>query len=146
MLPCGMQSFEECDKRCRFGGAEIFPVRGHVAAALNNLADQLVFGENDGDLIESRSAFAALIPQRVAIVTLLQLKDDGALTLECGTVPQKFRRYRIATPGIHFGTPRSVTRKTGEFTEHDRNQENGQHGDRPATPTFFAFTEHKRQS
>ena len=81
-----MKRFEEGDEGGGFGRAEIFAVGRHVAAALNHLANELVFGLNDGDVVESRAALAAFVAERVTIVALLELKDDGALALESGTV------------------------------------------------------------
>jgi methylmalonyl-CoA mutase cobalamin-binding subunit len=59
----GVKSFEESDKSRGFGRAEVFAVGRHVATALNDLANELVLGEEKSDFIESRAAFAALVPE-----------------------------------------------------------------------------------
>lgn len=59
----GVKSFEEGDKSRGFGRAEIFAVGGHVATALNDLANELVLGEEKRDFIESGAALAALVPE-----------------------------------------------------------------------------------
>ena len=58
-----MKSFEEGDKSRGFGRAEIFAIGGHVATALNDLANELVVGEEKSDFIESGAALAALVPE-----------------------------------------------------------------------------------
>jgi hypothetical protein len=59
----GVKSFEEGDESRGFGRAEIFAVGGHVATALNDLANELVLGEEKRDFIESGAALAALVPE-----------------------------------------------------------------------------------
>ena len=45
----GVKRFQEGDKSRGFGRAEILAVGGHVAAALNDLANELVLGEEKSD-------------------------------------------------------------------------------------------------
>jgi hypothetical protein len=59
----GVKSFEEGDESRGFGRAEIFAIGGHVATALNDLANELVLGEEKSDFIESGAALAALVPE-----------------------------------------------------------------------------------
>src|SRR5690348_9393495 len=71
----GMQRVEECDEGGDFGWRESGAVGGHVAATLNHLADDLIFGETHRDAIECGAALATEPAKRVAIVALLHLKD-----------------------------------------------------------------------
>jgi len=48
-----MQSFEERDQRRRFRRAQILSVSRHVATSLDDLADQLVLGQTQGNAVES---------------------------------------------------------------------------------------------
>ena len=91
-----MESFQKRDEGGGFRGAEIFAVGGHVAAALNYLANELVFGLDERDGIERGAAFAAFVAERMAIVALLELEDEGALTFERRAMLQKFRRNGVA--------------------------------------------------
>ena len=88
-LTGGMKSFEEGDEGGGFSGAEIFAIGGHVATALNDLANELVLGEEKSDFVEGGAAFAAFVAERMAIVALLELKDEGALAFEGGTILQE---------------------------------------------------------
>jgi hypothetical protein len=103
-----MKSLEEGDEGGGFWWAEIFAVRGHVAAALNDLANELVLREQESDLVESGSAFTAFIAERMAVVALLELKDERALTLERRAILQELLWNGIAAPGVHNGTPGSM--------------------------------------
>src|ERR1700722_11050226 len=100
-----MQSLEEGDERSSFRRAEIFSVCGHVPAALNHLTNQLIGGQADGDCVQRRPAFSALIIERMAVVALLQLEDQRALPFERRAILQKFGRYGNFTPGVHHRTP-----------------------------------------
>ena len=140
-----VKSFEKCDKRGGFRGAEIFAVGGHVAAALNYLANELVFGLNQRDVIERWSAFSAFVTERMTIVALLELEDERALTFERRAMLQKFRRDGVATPGIHHRTPGSVASKIREGAKRDGDKQNDENGDRASVPTFFAFAKDKRK-
>ncbi len=69
-----------------FGWAEGVAVGGHVAAALQDLANHLVFCHARGDGVECGTAHAAESAERVAVAALLVLEDECALAFErrCG--------------------------------------------------------------
>jgi hypothetical protein len=50
-----MQRLKKRHQRCCLRRIEIFPVGGHVAAALKHLAYQLIAGQADSDDVESRA-------------------------------------------------------------------------------------------
>src|ERR1700691_5021884 len=63
-------------------GTQIFSVSGHVAAALDDLANELILGELYGHSIQLGSAQPSHAPERVAIVALLGLKNERPLPLQ----------------------------------------------------------------
>jgi hypothetical protein len=78
---------ERCKKRYQGRGlrwAQIFPVRRHIAATLDYLADQLVLRQSHRDTIERRPSLAAEFTKRMAISALLGLKYERALPLKRG--------------------------------------------------------------
>ncbi len=77
-----MQRLEERDQRRHLRGAQVLAVGGHVAAALQHLADQLIARQPRRDVVERRAAQAALAAERVAVAALLALQDERALQLE----------------------------------------------------------------
>jgi hypothetical protein len=81
-LPLGMQRFEERYEGGRLSRAQVFGISGHVAATLDDLPNQLVLCKPKGYGVQGRGALAALIVERVAVVALLQLENQGALALE----------------------------------------------------------------
>jgi len=139
------QRFEERDKSGSFRGTEILAVGGHVATALDDLANELVLGKEEGDLIEGGTPLAALVTESMAVMALLKLKDESPLPLECRTILEELWGNGIAAPGVHDRTPGSMTGKIGEGAEHDGDEKNSENGDGTTAPTFFAFTENKRQ-
>src|ERR1700683_5242280 len=144
-LSCRMQRLKERDQSRRLRGAPILPVRGHVATALDHLPNQLILCQPNGHGIESRSALSALIVERVAVVTLLHLENEGALALERGAVVQKLGRNRNSTPCVHHRAPRCISSETRKRSQRDCHEQNREYGNRPAPPAFFAFTEKERQ-
>src|ERR1700756_5435447 len=66
-----VQRLEELDERRGFGGTQILAVCGHVAPALEDLADQLIFREACCDEVQSGATLTANARNRVAITTLL---------------------------------------------------------------------------
>src|SRR5262245_32011244 len=69
-LACGMERLEKRDKRRGFRRTQVLAVRGHVAAPLNDLANELVLREPGGDAIETRAALAAGLAKGVAVAAL----------------------------------------------------------------------------
>ena len=55
-----------------------------VATALQDLAEQLIFGQVRSDGVEGRAAQATLTAKRMAIAALLALKHNCALTFKRG--------------------------------------------------------------
>jgi hypothetical protein len=43
-----MQRLQECDQRRRFRRTQILAIRGHIAASLDHLANELVLSEAQG--------------------------------------------------------------------------------------------------
>src|SRR5262245_9413392 len=78
-LTSRMERHEERDQRRGLRGREVLPVRGHVAAALDDLADELVLGEAHGHVVQRGPALAPAIVERMAVAALLHLEDEGAL-------------------------------------------------------------------
>ena len=76
-----MKRLEKGDQRRGLRGIQVLSVRGHIAAALQNLAHQLIRRQSDGDCIKGRSAFATEFTQRVAVMALLRLENERSLNL-----------------------------------------------------------------
>src|SRR5579863_7937621 len=81
-LVVGVQGFEETHQGGGFGGRESTAVGGHVAAAQQHLADQLIFSEARGHIVECGAALSAESPHGVAVAALLFLEHIGALALK----------------------------------------------------------------
>src|SRR5580704_5726276 len=88
-LPSRMQGLEKCDKRRGLSRTQVLPVRRHVAASLDHLADELVLREPHGDAVERRTPLSAEFTEGMAIATLLHLKHESALPLKCGGAMKK---------------------------------------------------------
>src|ERR1700740_209127 len=100
-----MKGLEKCYERGRLCRTQIFPVRRHIATALNHLADELVLREPHGNAVERRAPLSAELTERMAIAALLHLKHESPLPLKCGGAMQKSFRHGIAAPGVHVRTP-----------------------------------------
>src|SRR5580658_2998930 len=109
-LAFGPERFEERDECSGLRGAEIFSVRGHVAAALNHLANQLILREARRYGIERGAAHAAFVAQRMAVVALLLLEHERALAFERRTMRKIAWRNWVAAPRVHDRAPRRVAR------------------------------------
>src|SRR6185437_4865286 len=66
-----MQRLQKSDQCRNFCWRKIFPVRRHIASALNHLANELVIGESSGDIVERRTALTTIAAQGVAISLFL---------------------------------------------------------------------------
>jgi len=62
-----MQSFQERDQGSCFRRIQVLRVSGHVAASLDNLADQLVLRESYGDGVERWASLAAGFSKRTML-------------------------------------------------------------------------------
>ena len=103
-----MQRRKERHRRGDFSRIQVFPERGHIAAALDDLPHELIPGEAKGHLIERRSALASLAVERMAVAALLRLEDEGASPLQRRTPVEIFLRDRHAAPRVHHRAPRCV--------------------------------------
>jgi len=144
-LPLRMQRFEERYERGRLSGAQVFGISGHVAATLDDLSNQLVLCKPEGYGVQGRGALAALIVERVAVMALLQLENQGALPLEGRALLEKLRRNGNPAPRIHDGTPRRISREARKRTHRNRHEQDREHSDGSAAPAFFPFAEKERQ-
>src|SRR5579859_6931975 len=103
-----MQCLKKFDQCGRLGRIQVLAIRRHISAALDDLAYQLIRRETDSNLVELWSALAALAAQRMAVVTLLGLKNQGALVLQRSAIFQVLGGNRLAAPRVHHRTPRGV--------------------------------------
>src|SRR5258706_4168717 len=109
-LPGRMQSLEKCDERRGLCRTQVLPVRRHVAASLDHLADELVLREPHGDAIQRRASLPAQLPEGMAVAALLDLKNKCALPLQGRCGMKKTLRHRITAPSAHVLTPRCESR------------------------------------
>jgi hypothetical protein len=79
-----MQTFQKRDQCSRFRRTQILSVGRHVATTLDYLPNQLVLRESHRDTVERRPPLATQIPKRMAVATLLGLKDERALPFQSG--------------------------------------------------------------
>ena len=80
-----MKRLKKSDQRSGLGWAQIFPIRWHISAALDYLPDELVFRKSQSDPVECGTALTSPIIQRMTVVTLLRLKNERSLPLQCCT-------------------------------------------------------------
>lgn len=120
-----MENLEEGDEGGGFFRTEVFAVCVHIAATLDDLANELILSEEHGDLVEGGTAFASVAAESVAIMALLTLKNESALTLKCGAILQELLRNGIAAPGVHDGAPGSAACHVGESAQNDGEEEDG---------------------
>src|SRR5580658_5888977 len=76
-----VQRLEKRHERGRLRRTPVVSVGWHVATALDHLADELVLRKLDGHSIQLRPSLASRAAQRVAVVTLLGLKNECPLPL-----------------------------------------------------------------
>src|ERR1700722_17908046 len=134
-----MQCLEECDEGSGLRRVQILAVSRHIAAALDNLTNQLILRKPHSNCVERRTALSALIAQRVAVVALLRLENQSALPFKRRTVVEKFRWNRYGAPRIHNRAPRRVSGEARKCSESNRYEQNREHGNGPAPPTFFTL-------
>jgi hypothetical protein len=89
-----------------FGWRKVLAVSGHVAAALDDLPDELIFREPSGDKGEVRPALAADTVERMAGPALFVLEDERSLQFKRRAALHKLRGRRIAGPRVHVWRPR----------------------------------------
>src|SRR5713226_5479775 len=94
-LPSRMQGLEKCDERRGLCRTQVLPVRRHVAASLDHLADELVLREPHGDAIQSWASLAAHFSEGMAVAALLDLENKRALPLQGRGAMKKSLRHGI---------------------------------------------------
>ena len=77
-----MQRLEEGDERRRLGGTQVLAVGRHVAAALDDLADELILRQAHGHVVERGPRSPPAVAERMAVAALLGLEHERALPLE----------------------------------------------------------------
>ena len=82
------QGHQEAHERLGLGRIERVAVGGHVAAALQHLANDLVLGHARGDGVECGAALPAGARERMAVAALLVLQHQRALALQRSAVAQ----------------------------------------------------------
>src|SRR5258708_27122867 len=144
-LPRWMQRFEECDERGGLRGTQILPICRHVAASLDHLADELVLRQSHRNAVQSWASLSAILPEGMAVATLLGLENERALPLERSRAMHKFLRHGVAAPGVHIRTPLRIASEMGECSQDYGDQQNRQNSDWPPAPTLFPFSRKKWQ-
>src|ERR1017187_176798 len=101
----GPQRGQEPDQCRGLRGAECIAIGGPVASTLQHLTNDLILRHTVGDAIQCGSAKSAFTADRMAIATLLVLKQECALTLE-GRAILKVRGWNgIGCPCVHDWAP-----------------------------------------
>src|SRR5437016_8798072 len=81
-LPRRVHRLKERHECSGLRGTQVVSVGGHIAAALDYLADELVMGELYGHAIQLRPPLPSQPAQRVAVVTRLGLKNERPRRLQ----------------------------------------------------------------
>src|ERR1700683_569498 len=144
-LSCRMQRLKERDQSRRLRGAQILAVRGHVATTLDHLTNQLILRQPDSYGVERWSALSALIVERMAVVTLLHLKNKRTLPLESRAIVKKLGRNRNPAPCVHHRAPRRISSEARKCSHRDCHEQNREYGNRPAPPALLALAKNERQ-
>src|SRR6266702_8550109 len=140
-----MQRFKEGNQRRRLRWTEIFAIGGHVAAALQHLADQLIAGKSCRDGVQRRTPLAAFAAESVTIAALFGLKYDGALAFERGAACEQFGWDRRAAPCVHHRRPWSIGAELSQCRQRDYDNQRGQNCEGPATPALLTSARDERQ-
>src|SRR5215467_11543591 len=124
------QRHHERDERVDFSRAQILAVGGHVAATLQNLADELVARLARRDAVERRPALSSFTAEAVAGPALLVLQHQRALELERSPALDVPDRCGGRGPGLHLRRPRNRHAESGqrgndEHDDQDREDGNG---------------------
>ena len=144
-LSGGMQGLKERYQRRSLRRTQVIPISRHVAAAFDDLPNELILRESHCNAVERRTSLSTDVADRVAIAALLDLKHERALPLECGCAMNVAVGYWIATPGIHMRTPGRELGHASERAERDRDQQHGNDRNRPSLPAFFSLSQKKWQ-
>src|SRR5271156_640258 len=144
-LSGGVQGLKESYERRRLCRTQIVAIRGHVAAALNHLPNELVLRQSHGNAVKGWPSFSTRVTKRVAVSALLDLKHKRTLPLKCGCAMNVPVGHRIAAPGVHMRTPGGELGHASKCAESDRDHEHGNNCNGTAFPAFFSFPRKKRQ-
>jgi hypothetical protein len=142
-LPSRMQGFEKCNEGRRLCRTQVFPVRGHVPAPLDNLADELVLRQAHRNGVQRGTSLPARLPKGMAVTALLNLENERALPLKRRCTVQKSLGHGITAPSIHVRTPGRISSEVSECSQGYGDQQNRQNSDRPPAPTLFPFSRKK---
>ena len=77
-----MQGLEVGHQGRDFRRPQVVPVRRHLPASLEHLADQLIAGKACCDSVERRTPLTAFTAESVAVAALFGLKYHSALTFK----------------------------------------------------------------
>src|ERR1043166_1309578 len=103
-----MQCSQERNQSCRLGRTQVVAVRRHVAASLQDLPEQLIFGHSRRDRVECRPALSAFAANGVTIPALHALEHYRPLTFERTAAIEKLLRHGYAAPRVHVRRPWTV--------------------------------------
>jgi len=132
-----VQGLEESYERCRLRRTQVVPISRHVAAALNNLSNELVLRQAHCNAIQGWPPLSASVAKRVAVAALLDLKYKRTLPLKCSRAVNVPVGYRIAAPCVHVWTPGRELSHASKRAEGDCDQQHSDNRNWTALPTFF---------
>src|SRR6266852_9901304 len=145
LLICRVQCFQECHQSSCFRRTEVFPVGRHISPALDHLTNKLIFCKAKSHSVERRPALTSFVVQRMTVVTLLRLKNERTMALQCRPAMQEFSRNRLAAPGVHHRAPGCVLGQMSQSAEAYGDQQNREYRNRPAFPALLPFACYKRK-
>jgi hypothetical protein len=120
-----MQRLKKCHERRCLRRTQILPIRRHVAASLDHLADELVLREPHGNAVQSRTSLSAPLPKGMAVAALLALENERTLPLKRGCAMQKSLRHWITAPSVHVRTPGSESSEMRKCSQRYCDQQHG---------------------
>src|SRR5580704_4529693 len=144
-LCCWVQGREksyECRGLCR---TQVVPIGRHIPAALNHLPNELVLWQPHGNAVQGWPSLSTHVAKRVTVAALLDLEHERTLPLKCSRAMNVPVGYWIAAPSVHVRTPGRELGQASKCAESDRDQQHGYNRNRTPLPTFFSFSQKKRQ-
>src|ERR1700723_3723016 len=121
-LCCWVQSLEESHQRRSLCRTQVVPIGRHVAAALDDLPNELVLSQPHGNAVQRRPPLSTRVSKRVAVAALFDLKHERTLSLERSGAMNVPIGYGIAAPGVHVRTPGRELGHPSKRAERDRDQ------------------------
>ena len=82
-----MQRFEKCDQGGRLRRTQILPIRRHVAASLDHLANELVLRQSHSNTVQSRTSLSATLTERNGSCGIASLEKRAHLAAEARLLP-----------------------------------------------------------